>query len=280
MQAAKILTEKPSNSLVGPGTPVPAHNAAMTVGPIGRGRPTDARRQLRLSAAAVIALGVLSARPPVTEAVIPAAQSEAASSAAKSKSDGAIGSVIAAVIGGLVAAVGWFVAHELTTRREDRTERLQLSIAQSEKQIGEFYAPLIYLLEQLDMLAKIGDGLPEAKRSAIAKVMYEEYFLPTHEQIISILKSKIHLLEGAELPPNLRRYFRHYVSENLAWRASKEELDLWGVVEGFPEHFPAELKRHQERVYQRYEDALRELHHGRQTRWWGISQPRSHRATA
>jgi hypothetical protein len=191
--------------------------------------------------------------------------------ASQRKADSGIGSVEAALITALIAASalasGWFVVHRLATRREDRSKRLQLTIDHSEKQIGEFYAPLIYRLAQLDTLEKFKAKIPESQRNAVSEIMYKEYFHPIHEGILSILTTKIHLLEGATIPDNLLtdnllKYYQHFTSENLAWRVfSKENIQIWGAVTGFPEEFSAELKKHQQVVYQRYEDALQQLRH-------------------
>jgi small-conductance mechanosensitive channel len=181
--------------------------------------------------------------------------------ASQRKADSGIASVEAALIAALAAALGWFAAHWLTTRREDRTKRLQLTIDHSEKQIGEFYAPLIYRLEQLDTLVRVKDKIPESQQNAVSETMYREYFLPIHQEIISILTTKIHLLEGATIPDKLLEYYQHFTSENLAWRVSKENIEIWNAVTGFPGEFPGELKEHQQVVYQRHEDALQQLRH-------------------
>src|SRR5262249_39912729 len=71
--------------------------------------------------------------------------------------------IVAALIAAIVAVTGWFIAHQLTTRREDRTKRLELTIAHSEKQISEFYAPLDFLLKQLDTIVSVKDKIKKGK---------------------------------------------------------------------------------------------------------------------
>jgi hypothetical protein len=166
--------------------------------------------------------------------------------------------VLAALIAAIVAVTGWFIGHQLTTRRDDRTKRLQLTIAQSEKQISEFYAPLVFLLGQLDTIVSVRDQIDKD----LGEIMYNEYFLPIHTEIIAILKTKIHLLEGGAIPPSLLTYIAHFTSENLAWRLNRENIQIWNFITGFPKEFPNELKQHQELVYKRYEDAVQELRHG------------------
>jgi hypothetical protein len=173
--------------------------------------------------------------------------------------------VLAALIAAIVAVTGWFIGHQLTTRRDDRTKRLELSIAHSEKQIGEFYAPLGFLFGQLDTIAKVAVYIDDRKRAegvgALGEITYREYFLPIHNEIIAILKTKIHLLEGGVIPPSLLTYIAHFTSENLAWRLTKENVEIWDFITGFPEKFSDQLKEHQELVYRRYEEAVQELRH-------------------
>jgi hypothetical protein len=77
-------------------------------------------------------------------------------------------------------------------------------------------------------------------------------------------------MEGGVIPPSLMKYIAHFTSENLAWRLAQElawrlaqeHVEIWDFITGFPEKFPGQLKEHQELVYRRYEDAVRELRHG------------------
>ena len=174
--------------------------------------------------------------------------------------------VLAALIAAMVAVTGWFIAHQLTTRRDDRTKRLELAIAHSEKQISEFYAPLVYLLGQLDTVVRVKENIEDQKKAeeigSLGAITYYEYFLPIHLEIIAILKNKIHLLEGGVIPPSLLTYIAHFTSENLAWRLAKANIGSWEFITGFPWEFPDQLREHQELVYRRYEDAIRELRHG------------------
>jgi len=174
--------------------------------------------------------------------------------------------VLAALIAAIVAVTGWFIAHQLTTRRDDRTKRLELTIAHSEKQISEFYAPLAFLLEQLDTIVGVKEYIEEGKRAegvgGLGEITYREYFLPIHKEIIAILKTKIHLLEGGVIPPSLLTYIAHFTSENLAWRLAQEKVEIWDFITGFPAEFPDQLKEHQGLVYKRYEDAVQSLRHG------------------
>jgi hypothetical protein len=176
-----------------------------------------------------------------------------------------IATILAALIAALVAVFGWFAVSWLTSRREDRTKRLELTIEQAEKQISEFYAPLMYLILRLDAIYRTKLRIEDGKPDSIAKlseVAYKEYFYPTHLEIAELLKTKIHLLEGSTVPDPLLAYIRHVTSESIAWRLSEDNIHVWERVEGFPSIFFDELQKDRQVVYERYENALRELRHG------------------
>src|SRR3979411_668630 len=104
----------------------------------------------------------------------------------------------AAVIAAIVAVSGWFIGNLLVSRREDRTKRLALTIEHAEKQIGEFYAPISGLIEQLDTVFRVKERMirEEPHNSRIIEtIAYKEYFLPSHLEILEIIKHKIHLLD-------------------------------------------------------------------------------------
>jgi hypothetical protein len=173
--------------------------------------------------------------------------------------------IVPAIIAASAVVLGWFVVSALTRRREDRTKRLQLTIEQAEKQVSEFYSPLIFSIERLDAIFRAKEEMVEARpaqKGAIDEVAYTEYFLPTHQEIATLLKTKIHLLEGKVAPPSLLKYIDHFTSENLAWRLKRQNIDVWAQVKPFPSELFDKLQEDQALVYERYQNALRELRHG------------------
>ncbi len=174
--------------------------------------------------------------------------------------------IIAAVVAAFVAMVGWFVGHLLVSLREDRTRRLQLTIEHAERQIGEFYAPLLGLLEQLDTVFRVKEAMVAQEpqhQKIIAKIAYTEYFLPLHQEIRGILKSKIHLFEGVQIPDSFIEYIHHFTSESIYWRLTEEEGIASSVtVSAFPSRFYDDLKRDLDVVLARYERSVQELRRG------------------
>jgi hypothetical protein len=135
----------------------------------------------------------------------------------------------------------------------------------SEKQIGEFYAPLLGLLDQLDTTYNVKERMVKQEpdnAEIISKIAYKEYFLPLHKEIGEILKHKIHLLEGNYIPNSVRGYFDHFTSENIYWRLTEEEKIRSSVeVRDFPDKFYDDIKANLSSVIERYESAVQELRH-------------------
>jgi hypothetical protein len=170
-----------------------------------------------------------------------------------------------AVIAAMVAVSGWFIGNLLVSRREDRTKRLALTIEHAERQIGEFYAPILGLIEQLDTVFSVKEQMVKEEphnTKIIETVAYKEYFLPLHLEILEILKHKIHLLEGLVIPESINKYFHHFTSENMYWRLTQEEKINTSVeVTKFPSEFYDDIGSGLKFVYRRHEELVQELRH-------------------
>jgi hypothetical protein len=168
--------------------------------------------------------------------------------------------IIAALVAAFVAIVGWFVGHLLVSLREDRTRRLELTIDHAERQIGQFYAPLLGLLEQLDTVFRVKEAMVRQEpqhQKIVERITYTEYFLPLHQEIRGILKLKIHLFEGVQIPDSFIRYIHHFTSESIYWRLTEEEkIETSVTVSEFPSRFYDDLKKDLDFVLARYERSM------------------------
>lgn len=168
----------------------------------------------------------------------------------------------------LVGGVGWIAAYVLNGLRDDRTKRVQLTIDHASTQIREFYAPLVALTDQLNTLAEIKDEVVKGKTQEIsndlAGTFYNKFFLPIHEEINAILKTKVHLLEGASTPLSFGRYFEHYASEKAYWQLAQAGKEVAQMrVSKYPSEFYWDVRRGYQTVQERYEEGLKELRHPR-----------------
>jgi hypothetical protein len=176
-----------------------------------------------------------------------------------------------AAVGAFVGAVGWIGAYFLTGVRDDRTKRLQLTIDHASTQIREFYAPLVALTDQLDTMVDVSDAAgkgksPEEMRH-LSSFMFNNFFSPLHEEINSILKTKIHLQESADIPPSYTDFFRHYASEKAYWGLADAGNDVSQMtVTPYPPEFYRDVSEGYKVVIKRYEDSIQELRHRR----WGV----------
>jgi hypothetical protein len=156
------------------------------------------------------------------------------------------------------------VVQNLTRQREDRTKRIQLTIEHAEKQLSEFYSPLLALAMRLDQTAKESKRIEKAPNTArpdIDKIMWEDVYLPIHNEIINILKTKIHLIEGynIETAKGFKKYLRHYASQEIYWRLLAKGHTIPGDTYPYPELFNADIKKGLSTVSKRYRDGFQEL---------------------
>jgi hypothetical protein len=158
--------------------------------------------------------------------------------------------VLSALIAATVAVTGWFIGHELATRRDDRRKRLELIIGHSERQISEFYSPLAFLIEQLHTNAQVKEGIDKDRRVDVGEFMHHNAFLSLHEEIVCVLKTKCHLLEGAVIPQVLLDYIAHFTSEKLAWRwteiTKEPDAQIFNYVRPYPASLLNQLKEDRE----------------------------------
>jgi hypothetical protein len=174
-----------------------------------------------------------------------------------------IATVIGAVIAALGTLLGLFLGHFFTRWREDRTKRIQFTIEHAEKQLSEFYSPLLALVEQLDTTARASEAIDEANiedKPAVDRIMWEDIYSPIHEEIMRILKTKIHLIEGFDIKPSFTHYFHHYASQKIYWHLLTKDHPITGMtIVGYPPDFYDDVREGVTIVGNRYENSLREL---------------------
>lgn len=174
--------------------------------------------------------------------------------------------IVAAVIAAFFGGIGWILGYVLNSQREDRTRRLQLTIEHTSAQIRDFYAPLLALTDQLNTFAAVKDEAVRGKDQDTGRdltvAFYDRFFLPIHEEINAILKTKVHLIEGASTPESFLLYFEHYASEKAYWQLTQAGKDVALMrVSGYPSEFYHDVRRSYGAVMDRYERCLEELRH-------------------
>lgn len=174
-------------------------------------------------------------------------------------------SIVLAIATTFLTAITAILGHFLIKARENETRRLQLMRDHTALQIAEFYAPLSALTEQLDAAATIGDTLvvPEDERTKVNDLIFAHSFSATHREIFEILKTKLHLAEGRQIPPSFVKYLRHYWAQNIQSILKQANTSATVNDPGFPEDFFWDVKAGLSNVSARYEDSVQML----QTPW-------------
>jgi hypothetical protein len=162
--------------------------------------------------------------------------------------------LLAAFVAALVTVLGWF----LTRRWEAHMRRLEQDLKYKQRQIEEFYGPLYNLMHQIfaaeDVQENFLDAYPQ-KEYEIRKYFQEYYFLPFHSEMLRILKDRLYLVEGADVPESFEDYLKHACDDRvrLALQLFPERNWDW------PEDFENELNQGFSSVMNEYNRLLNRL---------------------
>lgn len=133
-------------------------------------------------------------------------------------------------------------------------------------QIEDFYAPLYNLVTQLDTAAGYENELikqyADDEKDKIHRLFQQKYFIPLHEEINQILKTKLHLIEGKEyFPPSFVNYTVHSLQERarenllLTYEDLKSKPDTVGYIP-YPGAFYHDIRNTLKLLKEKYEDYL------------------------
>ena len=164
-----------------------------------------------------------------------------------------LAAMLAATIAAIIAVFGWFIGNWLTRRRDDRNRRLTFMLERSERQIGEFYAPLLNCLIQLAAISRVKEAFPNDDGDLWRKIdylLYKDHYLVVHLNIIGILNTKIGLLEAHDTPISFVKYLQHYTSERVKRDLNNQGVERDLYVEPWPEALKVDLDQ-QLKVVQR-----------------------------
>ncbi len=160
----------------------------------------------------------------------------------------------------LLTAVGWYATYAYAKRREDRSRRVEIVLRHRERQIEELYGPLLSLIEQVFNVWTVrrkvltAGGRDDETRRRIEDFFWESYFLPLHQEIGALLRTKLYLLEGGRLPESFSAYLEHATQEACQKRLWREKGIDTSSVPGleWPPRFHAEVRDTLERLQAEY----------------------------
>src|SRR5262249_12368454 len=175
--------------------------------------------------------------------------------------------LLVGLLAGVITVAGWFYQRH----REDQTRRTELTRKHLERQIEEFYGPLYNFLHSMfvhyDVLHKLTktkqsiDVLNETKRIQIADYFETHFFIPMHEEIAAILKNRLYLIEGKDVPESFLAYLEHFF-QHKAQRGVYKDIGIGTEhVKGkeWPPNFFEDVKKGFDAVMERYEASIKIL---------------------
>ena len=176
--------------------------------------------------------------------------------------------VTAALIGAAIAIIGWYATYALTKHKEDRTRRIEIQVKYRQRQIEELYGPLVSLIEQIFNVFKVRenilgthDAYSEQQLEQVRQYVWKNYFHPLHQEIGSLLRTKLYLLEGGRTPASLAEYLEHATQEELQHRLWDDlQLDTSPAEpREFPNDFYRDIKETLQRLMNEYQRGLADL---------------------
>jgi hypothetical protein len=106
------------------------------------------------------------------------------------------------------------------------------------------------------------NNLPlEEVSKKIGHTLGVKYYLPLHTEIREILKTKLFLIDGVEMPESFTTYLMHSVMGDVQRRLSEEDGINTSSVHGvpWPVEFPEDVKAGLDKAMRSYEEIIQEL---------------------
>lgn len=175
--------------------------------------------------------------------------------------------IVPILITAAVTAVGWYATYAYAKLREDRTRRIDLLLRLRARQIEEMYGPLLSLIEQIFNVWQVRQNVLESTayseedQRRIKEFIWARYFTPLHEEIGTLLRTKLYLLEEGRLPKSFSDYLQHATQEACQHRLWSElGIDTSKVpVREWPQGFDQDVKNALERLMTEYQSGLAKL---------------------
>ena len=148
-----------------------------------------------------------------------------------------------------------------------RTNLYKLRVRTLQQKIERFYAPIYSLVWQIfnanelqNKIRKQGQLTPEQLRQ-VERYFAHAIFIPLHQQINDILKTKMYLVDGVEVPKSFYDYMLHSRQERIQIELSENVGIDTSFVEGkrWPPQFYEDVENSLKRLMKEYEKAAQHL---------------------
>jgi hypothetical protein len=169
-----------------------------------------------------------------------------------------------AILAAVITIAGWYATYAYAKKREDRTRRIEIWLKYRQRQIEELYGPLLSLIEQIFNVWQVRENILQSgsasysqdQQDQIKNFVWREYFSPLHREIGGLLRTKLYLLEGGEMPPSFSTYLEHATQEACQHRLWDElKLQTSGGTP-WPRDFYEDVKRTLERLMKEHRSGL------------------------
>jgi hypothetical protein len=145
---------------------------------------------------------------------------------------------------------------------------MEIQLKYRQRQIEELYGPLASLIEQIFNVWEVREniltgnvGYSEEQRDQIQQFVWKNYFHPLHQEIGTLLRTKLYLLEQGRTPKSLAEYLQHATQEELQHRLW-DDLQLHtspATSREFPKDFYNDIKGTLDRLMSHYQAGLADL---------------------
>jgi hypothetical protein len=182
-------------------------------------------------------------------------------------------SVVVALIGGTVTALGWLTSHILSEAAGRRRERRADQLAHTQAQLSELYGPLALLITEgqqtfVDLLRGLGRNYVFPASGTLTDdelktwlFWVDNEFLPRNRRIRELLATKAHLIEGQALSENVVEFLKHYSSweiKHLRWTREQVPYE-WHSSINWPKEFGHDILRTFSLLKQRHANLIEQL---------------------
>ena len=168
--------------------------------------------------------------------------------------------IIGGAIGGAFALSASITAAALssymTNRRDAEARRAEIRKRYLERQIEEFYGPLLAISRRVDAVHAIRDTLLKAFQATdqkqdknllkqIGEFTSAEYSQPAYREMQEILTKKLHLLEETGIPSSFQIFLDRTVQRSIQTRLWTDKHIDNSIVEGipYPHEFSVDIAR-------------------------------------
>jgi hypothetical protein len=165
------------------------------------------------------------------------------------------------LIGGLLLLGGFWINRALRVIEWQQAIRKEVMLAENKAamdqlaaQIRELYSPLYGMLQESEDIFRVAmEKLPNFKAThrlsekewPVWRYFVETYFLPGNARMAALIRSKIYLVQGNELPESWKLFLAHQTHFEILdklWRDKQEPSpELHGA--GWPDGFNEDVRR-------------------------------------